>query len=119
MKEKKPYLLLLLVAAMVLSIFPDTGAVKAANKISLTKTSVKIAEGASKEVTIKNLNAKKVQKLTVKSSKSKVASVSISGENVIKVKGKKAGKATVTIRITLKNVKKAIILPRECDEHWR
>ena len=86
---------------------PDANAAKKP-KLSAKKITVTIKK--SKKIKIKNVKAKKVKKLTVKSSRKKIATVKKNGKTAFKVTGKKAGKAVVTAKITLKGKKKAITL---------
>ena len=79
----------------------------AAKKIKLSNKSITVTKGKTKKVTIKNVKAKKVKKLTVKSSKKKVATVKKSGKTAIKVTGKNAGSAKITVNVTVKGQKKA------------
>ena len=72
----------------------------AAKKIKLSSKSISVAKGATKKGTIKNVKAKKVKKLTVKSKNKKIATVKKAGKTAFKVTGKKAGKSTkVTVKV--------------------
>lgn len=85
----------LALAAGTIAVSAPVGA-DAAAKPKLSKKSVSVKVGKSTKVSIKGVTAKKVKKLTVKSSNSKVASAKKKGKTAITVTGKKAGKATVT-----------------------
>ena len=75
------------------------GTAQAAAKPKLSKTKLTLAAGKKATVTVKNVKAKKVKKLTVKSSKKAVASVKKKGKAAFTVTGKKAGKAAVTASV--------------------
>ena len=77
------------------------GAAQAAPKPKLSKSKVTVAVGKKAKVTIKNVKAKKVKKLTVKSAKKPVASVKKNGKTAFTVTGKKAGKTTVTASVKI------------------
>ena len=74
----------------------------AQKKPQLNYKKITLKVNQSKRLTVKKSWKKKVKKITYKSSKKKVASVSATG----KIKAKKKGTATITCRITLKNKKK-------------
>ncbi|MCM1246724.1 MAG: hypothetical protein NC293_13885 [Roseburia sp.] len=79
----------------------------AAKKIKLSSKSITVTKGKSKKVTIKNVKKNKVKKLTVKSNKTKIATAKASGKTALKVTGKKAGSAKITVSVTVKGKKKA------------
>lgn len=85
----------LVLAAGTIAVSAPVGA-DAAAKPKLSKKSVTVKVGKSAKVSIKGVTAKKIKKLTVKSSNSKIASAKKKGKTAITVTGKKAGKATVT-----------------------
>lgn len=100
-----------LVVTLALSLFGiQAPASSAAKKPKLSTKKVALTVKKSKKVKIKNVKAKKVKKLTVTSSKKKVAAVKKNGKTAFTITGKKAGKATVTAKITLKGKKKATSL---------
>lgn len=96
MKQGKKILAIMLTLVLSISMIPSTN-VSAAAKVKLNKTKATIYVG--KTVTLKLKNNKK--KVKWSSSKKKVATVSSKG----KVKGKKAGKATITAKVGSKNYK--------------
>ncbi len=69
---------------------------------SETKKNVTINIGQKKKIKIKTA---KIKKLKVKSSKKSVAIVKIVGKKKIKITGKKAGKVTITVKMTTKTGK--------------
>lgn len=104
MKTFKKVLASALAAAMVVTAFPVTNAEAAtAPKLSATKATLYV--GQSKTITVKNLTSKwKGAKVVSATSKKSVAKVSRKG-NKITVKAVKAGKATVTVKVTPKKGK--------------
>lgn len=96
MNKTKKLLAMMLVVVLSISIIPTTN-VSAAKKVKLNKTKATIYVG--KTVTLKLNNNKKKVKWTT--SNKKVATVSKKG----KVKGKKAGKATITAKVGKKKYK--------------
>ena len=74
-------------------------AAEAAKKPALSAKKVTLKTGKTKKVKIKNVKAKKVKKLTVSVDKKKVASVKKNGKTAFTIKGKKAGKAKVTVKV--------------------
>lgn len=86
---------------------PDS---QAAKKPKLSPNKVTVSVKKSKKVTIKNVKAKQVKKLAVTSSKKSIAAVKKKGKTAFTITGKKAGKATVTAKLTLKGKKKATSL---------
>ena len=71
----------------------------AAAKPKLSKSKVSVNVGKKAKITIKNVKAKKVKKLTVKSAKKAIAAVKKNGKTGFTVTGKKAGKTTVTASV--------------------
>lgn len=69
---------------------------------SVTKKSVTLRVGQKKQLSIKVAKAKK---LKVKSSKKSVAAVKAIGKKVVRITGKKAGKAVITVKVTTKKKK--------------
>lgn len=63
----------------------------AAAKPKLSKNKVSVNVGKKAKITIKNVKAKKVKKLTVKSAKKAIAAVKKNGKTGFTVTGKKAG----------------------------
>ena len=110
-KNVKGALAKTLIAAMAITMAgvqaPDSSAAK---KPALSTKKVTIEVKKSKKVTVKNVKAKKVKKLTVKSSAKKIATVKKKGKTAFTITGKKAGKAKITAKITLKGKKKAVSL---------
>jgi len=90
MKQAKKVLAIILTLVLSISIIPMTS-VSAAKKVKLNKTKATIYVG--KTVTLKLKNNKK--KIKWSSSNKKVATVTKNG----KVKGKKAGKTTITAKV--------------------
>lgn len=103
MRKKSKRLIALLVSLlMVISLIPTTGlTVEAATKPKLAKKSVSIVIGGTSKIKIKN--APKGAKITYKSAKKSIATVSEQG----KVKGIKSGttKITVSVKETSKTTK--------------
>lgn len=69
---------------------------------SVTKKSVTLRVGQKKQLSIKVAKAKK---LKVKSSKKSVAAVKAIGKKAVRITGKKAGKAVITVKVTTKKKK--------------
>ena len=101
MKTFKKVLASALAAAMVVTAFPVTNA-EAATKAKLSATKATIYVGQSK--TIKVTLPKGAKITSVKTSKKAVATVKKSDKKVV-VKAVKAGKATVTVKVTPKKGK--------------
>ncbi len=97
----------------------------AAKKPKLSKKKVTVTVKKSTKISIKNVKAKKVKKLTVTTNKKKIATVKKNGKTAFTITGKKAGKAVVTAKVkvgkkttTLKvnvTVKKAAVKPATTD----
>lgn len=68
----------------------------AARKPKLSRTSLTLKAGKKAKVKIKNVTAKKVKKLTVKTSAKKTAAVKKNGKTAFTVTAKKKGNATIT-----------------------
>ena len=68
----------------------------------VTKKTVTIRAGQKKKIQLKQKNVKKIK---VKSSKKSVATVKAIGKKAIRITGKKAGKAVITVKITTKKKK--------------
>lgn len=68
----------------------------------VTKKIVTIRAGQKKKIQLKQKNIKKIK---VKSSKKSVATVKKIGKKAIRITGKKAGKAVITVKITTKKKK--------------
>ena len=96
MKTTKKLLALIFAVVLSFSMIPTTNT-NAANKVKLSKTKATIYVG--KTVTLKLKNNKKKVKWTT--SNKKIATVSKKG----KVKGKKAGKVTITAKVRKKKYK--------------
>ena len=94
MRKGKKSLVLLLIFAMALSLFPQT-AYAAKKKVKLNKKSVTVNVGKTVKIKLKN-NKKKV-KWSVTSGKKKVA-LSKKKKTGVTIKGKKAGKAKAGAR---------------------
>lgn len=88
-----------LVMLMILTL-PTRSVV--ANAKGSTKKNITIKAGQKKKI---NLKISKIKKIKVKSSKKSVASVKTIGKKKIQITGKKAGKATITVKVTTKNKK--------------
>ena len=69
MKRKFRRTLATVMAAALTVSLMGTADAEAAKKIKLSKKSITVTKGKSKTITVKNVKAKKVKKLTVKSSK--------------------------------------------------
>lgn len=69
---------------------------------SVTKKTVTITKGQKKKIKIK---VSKVKKIKVKSSKKSVVAVKAIGKKTIRIIGKKAGKAVITVKVTTKKKK--------------
>lgn len=80
---------------------------QAAKKIKLSSKQISLAVKKTKKINIKNIKAKKIKKITVKSNKKSVAAVKKLKKTQIKVTAKKAGKATITVKVFQKGKKKA------------
>lgn len=109
MTKFKRFTACLLAATLCVSLFVPADA-EAAKKPKLAKKKLTLAVKATKKIKIKNVKAKKVKKLVVKSNKKKIATAKKSGKTAIKVTGKKAGKANITVKVTLKGKKKPVTL---------
>ncbi len=80
---------------------PDADAAKKAKKPKLSKNKVTVAVKKKAKIKIKNVKAKKVKKLTVKSTKKSIASVKKNGKTAFTITGKKAGKTTVKANVKI------------------
>lgn len=89
-------LVLALALTSVVTAAPDAAAAK---KPKLSKSKVTVAEKKTAKITIKNVKAKQVKKLTVKTAKKAVATVKKNGKTAFTITGKKAGKTTVTASV--------------------
>ncbi len=78
---------------------PDADAAKKAKKPKLSKSKVTVAVKKKAKIKIKNVKAKKVKKLTVKSTKKSIASVKKNGKTAFTITGKKAGRTTVKANV--------------------
>ncbi len=74
--------------------------VDAAKKPKLSKKSVKMSKGKSYKVKVQGVKA--VKKLTVKSSKKKVATVKKNGKKAFTIKAKAVGSAKITAKVKVK-----------------
>lgn len=90
----------LALAAGTIAVSAPIGA-DAAAKPKLSKTKLTLEAGKKAKVTVKNVAAKKVKKLNVKSAKKAVAAVKKNGKTAFTVTGKKEGKTTVTASVTV------------------
>lgn len=104
MKQTKRVLALVLTLVLAITLITPTS-VSAAKKVKLNKTKATIYVGKSTTLKLKN-NKKKVK---WSSSNKKVATVSKKG----KVKGKKAGKATITAKVGKKKYKCKVIVKKK------
>lgn len=91
--------------AMLMVLISPTQSTEATAK-GTTKKLVTIQAGKKKKIKLKISNIKKIK---VKSSKKSVATVKAIGKKKIQITGKKAGKATITVKVTTKNKKVKII----------
>lgn len=69
---------------------------------SVTKKAVTITKGQKKKIKVK---VSQIKKIKVKSSKKSVATVKTVGKKTIRITGKKAGKAVITVKVTTKKKK--------------
>lgn len=90
----------ILALMMVFSIFPATQ-VNAATKPKLSKTKITMTVGQSKKLKVKGVSKKQAKRIKWKSSKKKVVTVTKTG----KLKARKAGKATITVKVGKKKLK--------------
>ena len=104
MNKTKKLLAIIFVVVLSISLIPTTN-VSAAKKVKLNKTKATIYVG--KTVTLKLKNNKKKVKWTT--SNKKIATVSKKG----KVKGKKAGKVTITAKVGKKKYKCKITVKKK------
>lgn len=79
---------------------PQADAAKA-KKPKLSKTKVTLVEKKTAKITIKNVKAKQIKKLTVKSAKKSVATVKKNGKTKFTITAKKAGKTTITASVKI------------------
>ena len=106
---KKTFALVLSVTLTIAGVAAPaefTGISAAQKKPKLSSDKGSILTGESEKITIKNVKKKKIKKLTVSSSNKRVAGVKKSGKNAFAIKTKKAGKATVSATLVLKNDRK-------------
>ncbi|MCI8363906.1 MAG: right-handed parallel beta-helix repeat-containing protein [Eubacterium sp.] len=89
-----------LLGALTVSLFTPGTTAEAAKKTSLKQTKITVLTGKTKKIQIKN--KKKKRKYVFSSSKKKIASVTKNGV----VRGKKAGKAVITVKETYQVKKK-------------
>ena len=94
--------------SMTISLMATSADVDAAKKIKLSKKSVTLAIGKSSTITIQNVKAEKVKKLTVKSTKKKIVTVKKTDnkKTAFKVTGKAKGSAKIQVKLHLKGQKK-------------
>ena len=104
MKQVKKILAIMLTLVLSISMIPTIN-VSAAKKVKLNKTKATIYVGKTVTLKLKNNKAK----VKWSSSNKKVATVSKKG----KVKGKKAGKATITAKVGKKKYKCKITVKKE------
>lgn len=99
-KNMKRFLSKLVALALAFSMLgvaaPDA---EAASKPKLSKKSITVQVKKSKTIKVKKVKAKKIKKLTVKSAKKKIATVKKKNRTTFVIKGKKAGKTTVTAKV--------------------
>lgn len=88
-----------LAAIFILTIFIPSQEVYAKG---VTKKTVTIRAGQKKKIQLKQKNVKRIK---VKSSKKSVAIVKAVGKKAIRITGKKAGKAVITVKVTTKKKK--------------
>ena len=101
MKKNRKMRLWTLVLALIF-IFTATMQGTEVSAKSVTKKSVTLRVGQKKQLSIKVAKAKK---LKVKSSKKSVATVKAIGKKAVRITGKKAGKAVITVKVTTKKKK--------------
>ena len=104
MKQVKKILAIMLTLVLSISMIPTIN-VSAAKKVKLNKTKATIYVGKTVTLKLKNNKAK----VKWSSSNKKIATVSKKG----KVKGKKAGKATITAKVGKKKYKCKITVKKE------
>ena len=105
MERTKKFLAVVLALVLSISLLPTTGVSAASKKVKLNKTKATIYVGKTVTLKLKN-NKKKVKWST---SNKKVATVTKKG----KVKGKKAGKATITAKVGKKKYKCKITVKKK------
>ena len=105
-KERSTVAFAMLLAMPVAYVPAYTTISSAAVKPALSAKKGTILTGESETVTITNIKKKKIKKLTVASSNKKVATAVKSGKNSFTIKTKKAGKAIISVKLSLKNKKK-------------
>lgn len=95
--------------SITMSLMTTAVNVDAAKKIKLSKKSVTLAMGMSSTIKIKNVKAKKIKKLTVKSSNKKIAAVKRNGnkKTSFKVTGKAKGSTKIQVKLYLRGQKKS------------
>lgn len=101
MKKNRKMRLLILVLTLTF-IFTATIQGTEVSAKSVTKKSVTLRVGQKKQLSIKVAKAKK---LKVKSSNKSVAAVKAIGKKAVRITGKKAGKAVITVKVTTKKKK--------------
>lgn len=101
MKKNRKMRLLILVLTLTF-IFTATIQGTEVSAKSVTKKSVTLRVGQKKQLSIKVAKAKK---LKVKSSKKSVAAVKAIGKKAVRITGKKAGKAVITVKVITKKKK--------------
>lgn len=101
MKKNRKMRLWTLVLALIF-IFTATIQGTEVSAKRVTKKSVNLRVGQKKQLSVKVAKAKK---LKVKSSKKSVATVKAIGKKAVRITGKKAGKAVITVKVTTKKKK--------------
>lgn len=88
-------------AMLVLALTMTLGSKEVSAK-SVIKKTVTITKGQKKKIKI---NVSKIKKIKAKSNKKAVAEVKTVGKKAIRITGKKAGKAVITLKVTTKKEK--------------
>ena len=100
----------ILVMSLVISLMSASTDVDAAKKkVVLSKKSVTITKGKSQKIKIRNIVAKKIKKITVKSANKRIAKVNKIGakKTVFKVTGKSVGNTKIKVVLKIKGQTKA------------
>ncbi|MBO4396258.1 MAG: hypothetical protein J5819_07930, partial [Eubacterium sp.] len=88
--------------ALALSLFGVTPGEAAKKRIKLSKSSVNVKVNASKKITVKGVNKKRIKRSKVRSKKKMIADVEIVSKKAFRVCGKKKGDTKVTFDLRLK-----------------
>ena len=109
-KNTKRLFVGILVMSLVISLMSASTDVDAAKKkVVLSKKSVTIIKGKSQKIKIRNIAARKIKKITVKSANKRIAKVNKIGakKTVFKVTGKSVGNTKIKVVLKIKGQTKA------------